>query len=235
MNTQRYPLVTPCLCLLLAAACTSLDSTTARGPATSPARETVGQDVPPPPPAKSQVSAAVGSVRLEQDCPDPVRVDAAATAEAGPSEQAKSQHVSDSARGESDAKRSWTCDQSTLQIKLDSTGSAASQVRIASLVLRDLQTDGIVASVASRGPSAWGPDSTYVPWNESIAAGAQMQVSYRLTPPDWGAVEAKLGGATSHAREFALEVTLEVDGKPLTVRSPGFRRAAADRADFVET
>jgi hypothetical protein len=37
-------------------------------------------------------------------------------------------------------------------------------------------------------------------------------------------VESKLGGATSRGRELELEVMFEIDGKPMTVRSPAFSR-----------
>lgn len=225
MITARHPL----FCLFLAAACTPLEAPTGQQPTGEPA--VVDVATPTPPAARPSVVAAVGSVRLEQDCPDPPSVSAHTEA----AQAARSVHaLADSA--EREGKRSpHACDQSTVQMSLDNTGASAARVTIASISLRDLQSDGIVAPVASRGPSVFGPESTYVPWDETVAGKTTVQVSYRLTPPDWGAVEAKLGGSSSQTRDFALEVTLEVDGKPLTVRSPAFRRAAQDKFEMVET
>jgi hypothetical protein len=229
----------PLLCVLLGAACTPLDPPTVREPAELPDATPPADDGPTRPDATPRVAAAVASVGLEQDCPDPPRAQGVSPTQLGAIEPAKPTRGDSLDASEQEGERRSAsrraCNQAAVQMSLEHTGGDTARIHIASIGLRDLQADAIVATVASRGPTVWGPDATYVEWDERIAAGAKLQVGYRLTPPNWGDVEAKLGGASSQARDFALEVTLEVDGKPMTVRSPAFRRAAPERIDMVET
>ncbi len=226
------------LLALALVACTSLDPATQNKPVanaegkpvvdTKPVTDT--KKDPPPPEVKSAVQIAVASVQLDQDCPDPPASAVVPTAGARATPRSMPAPVPNKpgdspAESMSAAAYRMSCAQSTLQMKLTNAGKAGAEIRIASINVRDVQSDSVLAPVKSRGPSAWNAASTYEAWDEKIAGGAEMQVSYRLTPPDWYALEGKLGGgASSRGREFDLEVTVEVDGKPVTVRSPAFRR-----------
>jgi hypothetical protein len=116
------------------------------------------------------------------------------------------------------------CQPSTLQVRFTNTGKAAASVRIASIQLHDVQSKSVLLPVAARLPAAFSDSGAYTPWDERLAAGTEFHASYRLTPPEWSMVESKLGGATSRGRELELEVMFEIDGKPMTVRSPAFSR-----------
>lgn len=239
MNPIRFAPI----CAVLLAACTSLDAREPSKPVGATAGvqggDTKGTTDPKPQPkpepeTTSSVAVAVASVLLESDCPDPEPppVSPADT----PAPQKRSMPASPPPAsmaaprplrpGEAPAvgyRRA--CEQSTLQLRFTNTGKAEAEIRIASIQLHDVQTKSVLAPVRSRLPSAWNDGSAYEPWDERLAAGAEFHASYRLTPPDWSMVESKLGAGSSRGREMVLEITVEIDGKPVTVRSPAFSRA----------
>ena len=231
----------PCLIALALAACTSLDareSNKAPAPAntTDTAPKPEGKTDPepkPPEPVASAVQIAIASVTLDEDCPDPEpaaspspSTPAARSEDMPPPPPAKRSPPMPPRPGEAPSAVAYrrACQPSTLQLRFTNTGKATAAVRIASIQLHDVRSKGVLASVAARLPSAFSDAGAYTPWDERLAAGAEFHASYRLTPPDWSTVEAKLGGGTSRGREFELEVTFEIDGKPMTVRSPAFSR-----------
>lgn len=214
-------------------ACTPLDSGEPSKPVeqnnavqTSPDPKPIG--TPDPTPQPEAVRVAIGSVTLDQDCPDPVVPVSAKRSEAAPerpvpgaSRGAPPMPASDAVGGRAFRR---ACAQSTLQVRFTNEGKSTASVRIASIQLHDVTTKSVLAPVQARLPAVFNETGEYLPWDERIAAGTEFHASYRLTPPDWSKVEAALAGSTSRGRELELEVTAEIDGKPTTVRSPAFSR-----------
>lgn len=231
----------PCLIALALAACTSIDAREPSKPLasgnttdteTKPDPKTEAKPKPPEPVAAS-VQIAIASVTLDEDCPDPEpsatpspSTPPSVAEDMPPSQPAKRAAPMPPRPGEAPSVVAYrrACPPSTLQLRFTNTGKAATGVRIASIQLHDVQSKSVLASVAARLPSAFSDAGAYTPWDERLAAGAEFHASYRLTPPDWSTVESKLGGANSRGRDFQLEVTFEIDGKPMTVRSPAFSR-----------
>jgi len=223
------------LLALTLVACTSLEARDATGPS-KPTPETptdpTGTPKDPDTDKAPAVAIVVASVTLEQDCPDPVPASPAVVA---PSEVAPAPKRAPSAgvrmpprpgEAPSVVAQRRACQQSTLQLEIRNDGKTESGIRIASIELRDVQSNSVLVPVRSRLPSAWADGASYDQWNERIAANTKLNVSYRLTPPEWHTVEGKLGGGVdSHGRQFELDITVEIDGKPVTVRSPAFTRA----------
>ncbi len=182
--------------------------------------------------AEPSVEVAVGSVLLEGDCPDPPVVDPsvpASIAPSAPAKRRKPKSPSVIAPGEAPpagvASRRRRCQQSTLQLTFDNHGTAPVKVSVVEIRLRDVQTDKQVATLPSRMPSKWSEaDNAYVNWDENLVATSSARTSYRIKPPSWSAVEAKLEGAASRGRTYDVEVSLEVNGAPTTARSAEFTR-----------
>lgn len=235
------PTTIPCLIALALAACTSIDAREPSKPLasgnttdTDPKPDPKTNPKPKPPePVASAVQIAIASVTLDQDCPDPEppaspspSTPPSAAADMAPSQPAKRSAPMPARPGEAPSVVAYrrACPPSTLQLRFTNTGKAPAAVRIASIQLHDVQSKAVLAPVTARLPAAFSDAGAYTPWDERLAAGAEFHASYRLTPPDWSTVESKLGGASSRGRELELEVTFEIDGKPMTVRSPAFIR-----------
>lgn len=178
------------------------------------------------------VDVAVGSVLLERDCPDPAAADSPApTSVAPPASKRPASRISPGVtapgvrRQPGVAVTSRTCRQSTLQITFDNRGANPAKVSIVEVTMRDVETDQVVATLPSRWPSKWSDaDNAYTKWDESVAATTSARTSYRIKPPSWTAVEAKLGGKPSRGRVYEVDVSLQVDGAPATARSAEFTR-----------
>ncbi len=184
-------------------------------------------------PVESPVEVAVGSVLLESDCPDPPApgssIPASTAPPAAPAKRAKPQSPSvvapSEAPSDSPAPRRHRCQQSTLQLTFDNAGEAPAKVSVVEIKLRDVQTDQVVATLPSRMPSKWSEaDNAYAKWDERVAATSSARTSYRIKPPSWSAVEAKLEGKASRGRTYDVEVSLEIDGVATTARSAEFTR-----------
>jgi len=208
-------------------ACTPLDAREPSKPIAQQDAGTAGKPQPDPvpdptPTAQANVAIAVASVQLEDNCGDPPSAPPPASeAPAAPARpQKRNPAAGASAFPGSNAR--IACQQSTMQLRFTNEGDAAVSIAIAAVELHDVQSASLLAPVPSRLPAAFTTDGSYQPWDGRLAAGAQFHASYRLTPPSWSMVDAKLGN--SRGRELVLEITVEVDGEPTTVRSPAFVR-----------
>lgn len=194
---------------------------------------------------EASVDVAVGSVLLQSDCRDPSVIDPSVPAStvappaasrppksrtpAAPAKRALPMSPGVTAPGAPRkpgvAVNSRKCQQSTLQLTFDNRGSAPAKVSIVEVTLRDVETDQVVATLPSRKPSQWSDaDNAYVSWDQSLAATSSARTSYRIKPPSWSAVEAKLDGKPSRGRTYDVEVSLLIDGAPATARSAEFTR-----------
>lgn len=228
---SHRPLV-PVACLALALACTT--SSTADGDAgtkdqTKEPKTSV--DEPKPEPEQPAAKIAVSSVQVIQDCPDPPEpiepgaAEPSATAPVMDEEAAPSQprRISAGASIDGSGPSSFTqpCTQSTMQLALESARDDAVAVEIKQVRL--LSKGKQVGELEPRKPSAWSDDGSYQPWDQTLAPDAPVKASYKLSLPDWSAVEKAIG-ESSFGHMFTLEVDVEVDGRVETVASPEFPR-----------
>lgn len=138
-------------------------------------------------PSATQVTftAAVLAATIAADCPDPTPVTGTATASAS-ADSARSlpaPTMADETAGDAALRREHAgCEQTEVQLKLDLHGAATAQVRLRSVEI--LTAAGAGAAVTPRAPRQWDPGtSTYTPWDQRIADGQSVTVSYRLSAP----------------------------------------------------
>ncbi len=216
----------PIALLFVLGSCSAKDETTQPQMPAPPPNEAPSIDAsaatpepsPPTPDASeptasvTELKATVASVQLQEDCPD-AAVPASPASRAVPATPAR--------RAPSFAPGPMPCIQSRIQIAF--TAVASSEVRIAIKAARLLAEDGTTLSdVAIRAPSLWSKNG-YTSWDEVVAAGATIQASYKIAPPDWRKVEAATG-KTSFGQTFLFEIAIDVVGKTLTIRSNPFTR-----------
>lgn len=183
----------------------------------------------------AEVTVAVASVQLVQDCPDPpapVAADAPAPAVAAdapaPAIMQKPTADASHAKRGAEASGGWSppCTQSTLQLSLRNTGAVAGKLQLRRVRLLDAASQREVGTLSARRPGLWSADGgAYRPWDETVADGATLQVTYALGDPAWAEVQQRLKpDANIYANPFVLEIEVSVDGRNQTVRSPEFVR-----------
>lgn len=164
---------------------------------------------------------SVASVQLVQDCPDPKSEQAKADMADEPMRKAK--------RKAGSGPLQQPCTQSTIQLAFTGQGPKSASVRLKEVRL--LSADGkALGTLASRMPSIW-KDSGYEAWDGVLAPDSDQKASFKLSLPDWSAVEAALGGS-SFGPMYTLEVDVDIEGTVTTVRSPQFERG---RPEIIKT
>ena len=171
----------------------------------------------------------IASVQLIQDCPDPKVADAKVESPAVETMADAPMPAQPPAQGASAASRSkpgpggfqQPCTQSSMQVAFAGQGGASSQVEVKAVRL--LSADGeSLGGMDSRLPTVWQAES-YQPWDGVVAPNTDIKTSYKLSMPDWNAVEEKLGG-TSFGPMFMLEVDVMIGDQLKTIKSPQFPR-----------
>lgn len=175
----------------------------------------------------AEVAVAVASVQLVQDCPDPP-APVAADAPAPATMQKPTADASQAKRSAEASGGGWSppCTQSTLQLSLRNTGAVAGKLQLQRVRLLDAASQREVGTLSARRPGLWSADGgAYRPWDERVADGATLQVTYALGDPAWAEVQRQLKpDANIYANPFVLEIEVSVDGRNQTVRSPEFVR-----------
>lgn len=182
---------------------------------------------------EGSVDVAVGSVVLESDCPDSPVIDPSVPASTvvppAPAKRAKPRPPGAAAPADAPVAGAVPsrrrCQQSTLQLTFENHGAASAKVGIVEVRLHDVLTEQLVATLPSRMPSKWSEaDNAYGAWDQNLAASSSARTSYRIKPPSWPAVEAKLDGKLSRGRTYNVEVSVEINGLPASARSAEFTR-----------
>jgi hypothetical protein len=232
------PWLTPLLCvsLLSASACAAAGDGDASDPkqeakddsGVKTSGEADGAEPTPPEPAppKLSVKLAIASVQMIEDCPDPPEPTGSAggveesltpppmPAQEPPGRQPPAHHR----QAPGFAPMQQPCTQSTMQLTASVDGDEPQPVRIAAIRLLDKQGKP-VGELSSRKPTNF-VDQAYAPWDET-AGNAEIKASYKLSVPDWSAVE-QATGESSLGYMFKLEVDVEIGGELHTVQSPEF-------------
>ncbi len=109
-----------------------------------------------------------------------------------------------------DARGDMACEQTSMQLSVTSpAGAAPVQLTVKKVELYD-ENGKLLGELASRSPTVWDA-SAYKPWDQKVATGAQLSVSYLLAPPDWGAI----GGR--HSKMYTLKAIVAVGGADQTL------------------
>lgn len=191
--------------LLAASACTSHEG------------QEPGTETPVPTVA---LKATIASVQLAEDCPDKEEAPAAGKVSAATSiERARGPVAGDSPDG-------WSppCSQSTMQLTLSHDGKQALPIEVKAVRLTAAGTGALLGTTPFRKPSRWTDDGRYEAWDQSLAAGAELKVSYKLGQPDWSLVAKALDNDDTYGQRYVVEVDIAFAGRSITVRSPEFER-----------
>lgn len=155
--------------------------------------------------------ASIASVVLGQDCPDP-----------DPNPETKNK--ADMAKSPAMDKRRQLrqpCTQSNVQIAFTGQGAVSSVVKISVVRLKSAAGKELTTLV-TRMPSLW-RENGYEAWDGVLAPDSDHKASYKLSIPDWSAMDAALG-VSSFNQMFTIEVDLDIGGTRTTVISPQFER-----------
>jgi hypothetical protein len=179
-----------------------------------------GRETPLEDPASHvALRATIASVQIAEDCPD--RDEPAA---AGKVSQAASMERARGPAGDSAEGWSPPCSQSTMQLTLAHDGKQALPIEVKAVRLTAAGTGALLGTAPFRKPTRWTDDGRYDAWDQSIAPGVELKVSYKLGEPDWSLVAKALGNDDTYGQRFVLEVDLAFAGRSITVRSPEFER-----------
>lgn len=178
-------------------ACTKAGSNqeTAAPPEPVPVQAKPPAPPPPPPITVAKVTVQMTAATLTDDC----------GSTSAPSPKAK-------AKSESFAKEDRACDQSSMQLSVKATaGGAKAQLTVKSVELFD-DKGAKIGSLTASSPTVWGADGTYAAWDQNIAAGTELSVSYVLSSPAWGSI------ADRRNHTYVLEAVVTIDGADQTVK-----------------
>ena len=159
---------------------------------------------------------SIASVQLIQDCPDH-KSQAKANSALAPSTGGKKEKRKHDSAGSFQQ----PCSQSTLQLAFTGQQGESSVATLRAVRLQ-LAEGKALGALATRMPTIWNT-SGYEAWDGTIQPGADYKASYKLSVPDWSAVERTLGGS-SYGQMYIVEVDVEIDGKSTTLTSPQFER-----------
>lgn len=209
---HRYKAV---LLSVLVASCSSEESkpnvnslVTAPSPTTVPALDAA---------AAKMAVASVASVQMSQDCPDPKTE----SSKAESMSMDESVAVSKGASARSTRGFVQPCTQSTVQIAFMGKGTTSATVKIGAVHLKSAEGKEL-ATLAVRQPSLW-KESGYESWDGVLAADSDHKASYKLSIPDWSALESTLG-RSSYGQMYVLELEVDIGGVVSTITSPQFER-----------
>lgn len=212
---------------LLLSACASWEnspSASAPPPAETPVPSSryappppVEPGVTPPPGRAAEIHVAIASVQLLEDCPEPAAAPepaASSRAPAGAASRQQEKRSSDYVE---------QCTQSTVQLAVHSDRSGP--FRIEAIRVLDPGTQRQAGTTTLRQPTRWSADGSYVPWNERVTAGQDLQISYKLGELDLSRASERVGPAfNTFAGPFVLELDVSLDGARQTIRSAEFGR-----------
>jgi hypothetical protein len=179
-------------------------------------------------PAKAQVAeVSIASVSLYEDCPE---ADPKAAADDNRT-RIDSEAGGMAPGGAADLQQGYgmPCSQSSMQIAITGQGEASSTFRITALRLLGPKGETL-SEMQPRMPMIWKADG-YAAWDQTILPKTDIKASYKLSSPDWGQVQEKLGSG-SYGPLFRLEAELKIDDVSKTIRSSETTR---QRIEMIDT
>ena len=154
---------------------------------------------PPAAPTPTKVSVVMTAVTLADDCgasPGPT-----------PSQNgmAKSQRMDI-------AREMRRCEQSSMQLSVTGGESGAPvALQVKKVELFDA-SGALIGELTPRSPTVWSEGGVYQPWDQLVAAGKKLSVSYALSQPNWSAVKERWN------KTFVVRAVISVGGGEQTVQ-----------------
>ncbi len=89
-------------------------------------------------------------------------------------------------------------------------GVSASQLTVKKVELFD-DKGALIGELTPRAPTVWSQDGTYKAWDQAVAAGQELSVSYALSQPPWGQVTERWN------RTYVIKAVITVGGADRSV------------------
>ncbi len=116
------------------------------------------------------------------------------------------------------------CQQSSLQLRIAASGEGSVvPFEIVSIRVVDPES-GSATTIASRNPRSF--VDGYIAWDETIAPGDLLDVSYETTAPDWSALTSRSGFGWGTV--YRVEMVVLVDGVERTLMADAMREPEID-------
>ena len=112
--------------------------------------------------------------------------------------------------------RPRACQQTTMQLTLTAPDKLPpTSVEVVKIELLDEGTKASLGALTAREPNVWRSDGQYQPWDGHVLASDRLNVSYKLSAPDW----TRLAGSRAAAagKSFLMRVTLRIGGQESAV------------------
>lgn len=117
------------------------------------------------------------------------------------------------------------CSQTSMQLSIDASTDGDSAVPFEVLAIRVRSMDGALLDELDPRTARLFVDGEYATWDEQIAPGAHLQVSYDTSAPDWTAIGNGNEWST-YGMSFRVEMVVRIDGVERTIEfAPASREA----------
>jgi hypothetical protein len=164
--------------------------------ATPPMGLSTGGSAPP-----ARLTVVMSAATLGDDC--------GLGAGPGPAKGASAFAAREKAKSDSMERRA--CEQSSMQLSVTGGEGASSTLQVKKVELFD-DKGALLGELTARSPSVWSESGAYQPWDQTVAAGQRLSVSYALSQPNWAAVPGRWN------KTFVVKALISVGGADQTVQ-----------------
>jgi hypothetical protein len=175
-----------------------------------------------PAPVRSAITVEMSAATLADEC--------GGTAPSGPPAKGATQRKGDSpdeAGAKSKAKR--RCEQTSMQLSIAApAGTAPADISVKEVEIFD-QAGVSFGKLRASAPRVWSPEGVYVDWDQKIAPGSELSVSYALTEPAWARVEDRFN------KMFVVKAVISIAGTDHAVQTNVEVKANTSPPTMVKT
>jgi len=105
------------------------------------------------------------------------------------------------------------CEQTSMQLSITAPATAKpGDVTVKQVEIFD-ETGKSLGLLAATAPRKWAEDSGYVDWDQKVAPGAELSVSYALGEPDWSKVQDRFN------KTYVVKAVLSIGGTDRAVQT----------------
>ncbi|MCW5807989.1 MAG: hypothetical protein KIT31_36895 [Deltaproteobacteria bacterium] len=163
-----------------------------------------------PPPAPAKVAVEMTAATLGEDCGGTTPT--APPAKIFKAEKAEKADMADAPKAKGKSSSMRRCQQTSMQLAIvGQPGTPATAIKVKKVELYD-DAKKLIGTLTASSPTVWSDDDgIYKPWNQAVASGAKLSVSYVLSQPDWSGVKDKA------SRAYVLKAVVTVGSADQTV------------------
>jgi hypothetical protein len=156
---------------------------------------------PTPPATAASVTVQMTAATLGDDC--------GGSPAASKEKSVPSRMKGDMARG---ARAKSVCEQSSMQLSVVAAADGApTRLGVKKVELFD-DKGAMLGELIAATPTVWDPSGVYQAWDQSVAPGQDLSVSYALSQPPWGDVSGR------RSRTYVLKAVITIGDGEQTVQ-----------------